>query len=401
VNRRVNQGLLLTPFAVFLFILPFPGTVALRLLCLALAFAAALWSWRRLSPAPIPCRTVLILWSAVALAAVPWSFDPAYSLGEFKNEVGYAMMAFVAFFAVSRGARELRWFIAALALAALVIAVWGGYAALRAGDWQDGGGHGGRGALGAFVVAVFPLFGIAAVAARRRSERIVIAIVLIGLIAITLAGRQRIVWPVLALQIILGIFLLRRAGMIIASPRIAAAALAGIVLIAVTGVAAMQAWRLADRNTRPFIDDARIAQWPRVMNRIIETPLGNGFGRQAMRKAHPDLVPGSDTNLWHAHNVFLNYGISAGLPGMAVIAAVFIALGMAHLRVARGAPGNWALLGIAGVLMIVGVVARNLTNDFFVRDGALLFWALNGALLGCGMRRLAGAGPPPATGQAA
>jgi hypothetical protein len=34
------------------------------------------------------------------------------------------------------------------------------------------------------------------------------------------------------------------------------------------------------------------------------------------------------------------------------------------------------------------VLLRNQVNDMFLRDLALLFWALNGALLGLGHRKL-------------
>ena len=44
------------------------------------------------------------------------------------------------------------------------------------------------------------------------------------------------------------------------------------------------------------------------------------------------------------------------------------------------------VIGAAGVAMVVGVVARNLTNDFFMRDMSLLFWSLSGMLLGLGNR---------------
>ena len=36
--------------------------------------------------------------------------------------------------------------------------------------------------------------------------------------------------------------------------------------------------------------------------------------------------------------------------------------------------------------MVAGVFARNMTNDFFVRDGALLFWSLAGMLFGYALR---------------
>ena len=41
----------------------------------------------------------------------------------------------------------------------------------------------------------------------------------------------------------------------------------------------------------------------------------------------------------------------------------------------------------AGILIVSGILLRNMTNDLFVRDGALLFWSLNGALLGYLLRR--------------
>ena len=41
-----------------------------------------------------------------------------------------------------------------------------------------------------------------------------------------------------------------------------------------------------------------------------------------------------------------------------------------------------AMAGICGVSLVVGVVGRNLTNDFFQRDLALLFWSIAGMLLG-------------------
>ena len=37
--------------------------------------------------------------------------------------------------------------------------------------------------------------------------------------------------------------------------------------------------------------------------------------------------------------------------------------------------------------MVLGVLARNMANDFFVRDAALLFWALAGMLFGYALRR--------------
>lgn len=117
--------------------------------------------------------------------------------------------------------------------------------------------------------------------------------------------------------------------------------------------------------------------------------LGAGFGREAMKRAYPDLVPqaGPEALLWHPHNVFLTYGIAMGWPGMLVLLGLFLSLCREYWRHLHRPQAFSRLAAIAGIMLVIGVVTRNMTNDFFLRDGALMFWALNGALLGFLSRR--------------
>lgn len=48
-----------------LFILPFPGTVALRLPCLAAGFLIAAYFWRRPKTLRIPCKAAFDIWAAI------------------------------------------------------------------------------------------------------------------------------------------------------------------------------------------------------------------------------------------------------------------------------------------------------------------------------------------------
>jgi len=50
----------LLPFAVFLFILPFPGTVALRLLALAAGLMVCAWSWHKEGLAQVPAKAAIL-----------------------------------------------------------------------------------------------------------------------------------------------------------------------------------------------------------------------------------------------------------------------------------------------------------------------------------------------------
>jgi len=87
----MKPWLRLLPFAVFLFILPFPGTVALRLLGLGMGLILCAWTWHKEGFPQVPAWTAILLWGGCALLSLATAIDPGYSLGEIKNEVGYAM----------------------------------------------------------------------------------------------------------------------------------------------------------------------------------------------------------------------------------------------------------------------------------------------------------------------
>jgi len=91
--------------------------------------------------------------------------------------------------------------------------------------------------------------------------------------------------------------------------------------------------------------------------------------------------------LMHAHNMFLNRALETGLPGVAGFVLLLGSVAIAFRRVARSANPGTAAIGAAGLALVAGVVIKNLTDDFFVRQNALLFWSLVGAGLGAAAAR--------------
>lgn len=370
------------PFGLLLVILPFPGTVAARLLLLLIiVLIAAGWRWRAVAgPQPaLPCKPVLGLWAIVCFVSLAYAIDPLYSLGEIKNELGYTMMAFFAFFMLGQRLSETR-FVLRLACAGLcLMTVWG--TATWAGNdyaWYEGGRHGGSGAIASFAVTFVPvLLWMSLNETTQKARRTVLAyfVLLLWLAAIT---GQRAIWPALAMETLVALIALKRTGRVdMPWPRLALA-IGAVMTMAVTGLLLIN----QHRQGGDYGMDTRMAFWPSVIDVIATHPwAGSGFGMHSFKKAYPDLIPAYNTQLWHAHNVFLNHGIWMGWPGVAALAAVFLGFGRFFGRHINSPAG------IAGLSLVVGVVVRNQFNDFFVRDLSLLFWALCGLFAGICLAR--------------
>ncbi len=383
----VRSFLPLLPYAGLLFILPFPGTVALRLLCLAVAFVYTIYAWKRLAVPPFPLKPALAVWVLVALASLFYAVDPADSLSEIKNELTYTMMAFVAFFVITCDERRMKWMFLALVAGAFVLCIWALAARMSLGYWEDSGRYGGRVSFATYLVAVAPvvvLMGFYFEDLRLRR----LSLVLLGLLLVTgFFSLQRIIWIVLLVQAGLAWFLLWRFKLIHVRFRFIAAVFFGGTILAAGMLIAVQLTRTHEFST--LSTDVRGGFWPAVAGRILETPLtGAGFGRGALSKKHRDLTPPDAPYLWHAHNVFLNYGLAMGVPGILALTLLFAGLIRAYWRFCRGRDPHLRMLGIAGIMLVGGVVLRNQVNDMFLRDQAILFWALNGVLLGLGQRKL-------------
>ncbi len=388
---NLKTTLPLLPFVVLLFILPFPGTVVLRLACLAAAFLVVVISWRRLTPPPFPCKRAIALWAGVVIASLLEAVDPAYSLGEIKNEVGYALIAFAAFFAWTRDEKQLRLSCLAVLAGFAVISVSALLGAdLRKGEWPSDVYYGGVGGVSNYLVTVGPVLVLTVALLGRRHSSKWLALLGLAFGAVALLSAQRALWPALGLQAALVCVWLWQVRAVAVDP--VRLALTGTILLALigTGIYVSDQYRTGGNPESPVAmgKDLRPRVWKKVGEEILAHPLsGAGFGLGVMSKAYPALLPGEGKVFWHPHNLVLNYGISAGVPGMVAVLGLFAALAWRFWQLALRGERLARLAGLAGAAMVAGVLARNMANDFFVRDGALLFWALAGMLFGYALRQ--------------
>lgn len=400
------------PFAVLLIVSPFPRAAVLRLICLATAFMIAAIGWRQLAPPPVPCRWAIALWGGVVIASLYFAVDPAYSLGEVRREGFYALAAFVAFFAWTRDEARLRLSCAAVlaGFAAMSCsALLGAY--LRKGDWPSDAYYGGVGAVSNYLVTVGPVLALSVELFWRGHASRWWGVAAGLFLATTLLCAQRALWPAIGLQAALVCVWLCQSKTVSVRPLRLVITLVILLALIGGGMYVSERYRTGGDPDSPSTmwTDLRPRVWQKVGEEILAHPLiGAGFGQGVLKRAYPALLAPGDTALWrpydghaesrvfwHPHNLVLNYGISAGVPGMIAVLGLFAALAWRFWQVALRGEHLARLCGLAGAAMVTGVFARNMTNDLFVSGGALLFWALAGMLFGYATRQVRFPRPEP------
>jgi O-antigen ligase len=208
------------------------------------------------------------------------------------------------------------------------------------------------------------------------------------------------VWPALAAELVAGIVAWRGATGRVAAP---SRALGAITLLAGLVVALLFAASIVERQEKfsrerhhpgmgsaeqpgpgaTIASDLRPRIWALAAERFRDAPLlGHGFGREILAGDFVPLTPRNVNHpeVRHAHNAFVDSALELGVLGLAAFIGLFATLGVAYARLLRDA--RTAPLGIMGLALLAGFVVKNLTDDFFYRHNGLVFWAVNGMLLG-------------------
>jgi O-antigen ligase len=142
---------------------------------------------------------------------------------------------------------------------------------------------------------------------------------------------------------------------------------------------------------RPDAPAAKIetgqARWELIqfsLEMIKENPFQMlGFGQRSFVKKYPEFYSKyKGALLWHAHNTFLNITFQTGLQGLALF--IYLIYGLLKYNYKRAREEKIPLQKFyfqATFMMIVVFFVRNLTDDFFKDDSALLFWFLAGVVV--------------------
>ncbi len=389
--------LYLAPTSLMLLVLPIAHTTALRMLSLVLTAMAAAWFWRGKNVARPPLLLPFAICFLVALASVPGADDPGFSLDEIKKELGYGLIVFLAYYSLSRTRRDVAAWMMVILCNVLWLGVYTLWQGLDAGTLAFDGWHGGVLNYSVFVATVFPLLLAALLnpAVLGYWKGVVLLLIPLALFTAYLT-ENRIFWIAIAASTLM-------TGMLSLRLRIAPAARSAIVAGTIV-ILAVSAFAFANTAKQRISSGTGVSEtlgttaetdprnkiWTYSVQRIRERPwMGTGFGRMAQAKQFAEHF--NNEPLWvHAHNMFLDYGIQMGVPGILAFVFLFACVIREFLRLYRSSDLTVALTGIAGMAIVAAVILKSATDDQFIRHNALLFWALVGMGLGYGARLDAG-----------
>lgn len=153
-----------------------------------------------------------------------------------------------------------------------------------------------------------------------------------------------------------------------------------LVAVAVGGYVSMKMLRAQQSGTAVVSstvqEDPRWAIWQSWAVFAVEHPwLGHGFGPRVTSQLGVPRMPESlGQGIHHPHNIFLSIFFQTGLLGLTTY---LLLLGDLVRRFAcRLRDRQYRVAALAGLASIIGLVSKNMTDDFGYFSVALLFWVL-------------------------
>lgn len=394
-NKRYAEKVFLVALVLYVLVLPVSGTAALRSLAFALLIGVTGWQvMTRSLRLDFPLLWPWAAYLSVALVSLLYAVDLGYSLSEIRVEIIYAYTLFVIAASWFRREDQLVRLVWIVVCGNLLFVAGSAWTALRSwktqvGELNIGTWDAGIGATATLVATVLPWI-VVLVVRTIEERRYRVTVFLVGLFLANLGALvltlNRQGWVALTVSFTVAAALAgrsfwtrRRVLVASATAALFLAVFASQFQLRSAGGVGLSA-TAADASMEAVKHDPRWPIWRFTLERIEDRPWsGGGFGRAAFKKLFPEYYR-THPPFWHAHNMVLNKGIQMGIPGMLAFLGLWIALtAMCANGLQISSIRTWT---IAVLAMIAGIFVRNMVDDFFIRDHALLFWLLCGAYLG-------------------
>ncbi len=367
-------------FLGLIFILPFTHTTALRNVLLLLGLCYVLISFYKEGVNKfVPFKSSIILWLVVAWLSVIYTVDLSVTLKALRTETIYTVMMFYMGFILVWKGMKIEWVFLSSLIGFLAISIIALIHVQIDGEWLEESHIGARGWSNYLIVAMPILFYF--LVKNISSVNILVALIaVIFFLYVGVLSEVRIIWLALLVQIFVAAGLYFKQYALSAKTKLTILILLGMLLL--SSMLVLQ-YVNQERKAEDFLvsaeRDPRIERWPKVINIISENPYyGLGFGREHFGEVYPEFDTGKKRYFTHAHNIFLDYGVMLGIPGVLVITLLFFSIAIYFYKSLKVD----VFISSLGLILLAGILSKNMTDDFFIKDVSLTFWMLLGVLSG-------------------
>ena len=266
------------------------------------------------------------------------------------------------------------------------------------------------------VLVLYLPFAFAIILLELRQRRILLALLLsvvaLAAVATLILTRSRSGWvglavATLALVLMLiavhGRRFLRRAALAVTVVVLAAALVGGAILLpqhlGQRGTTVPSERQVGDVMEQLSFD-SRIEIWSRALYALQDFPftgVGLGTFRRVVNLLYPLFLVPPDTDIGHAHNIFLQVGVDLGLGGLIAYVALLIVAGVAAWQTARAASVGIRFLALGLLAALIGLNVYGFADALAPGSKpGLAFWLVLGLIAGMANDVAAGAARPGA-----
>jgi putative inorganic carbon (HCO3(-)) transporter len=388
---RFIDGFLLFCLCVLVIFLPVAHTETIRAFSIGIPlglWAVKMFVNRRALFSRTPADWALLLFTVVAALSVATAVDWRYSLEEFFGEW---VLGVLLFYLVVSNVRpgQVKYILFALLAGNILMLSYGIYDFQRAGGEllsykvRAGSLHSGFGTFATYLLTVLPYILAGVFLTREKTQRLLLALLAVLNFICLYLTHSRGSWVAAAVLVLLigWRFLPRRTLLICAG-----LAGLGFFLLAPPGILRHDI-SIPGPATQGKAIETGGARWELTkfsLEEIRKNPFRMlGFGQRSfVKKFREFYLSYKGAQFWHAHNTFLNLALQTGVQGLVLFCFfLYRILGYYYRKSRQAEDPLLGFLSLAAFIMVISFFVRNLSDDFFADDSALLFWFLAGLAL--------------------
>lgn len=386
----IFDRIILFSLAILILVLPVAHTAAIR--ATAIIIPIILWITKMvIEKRPLFIKTPLdvpiLLFLLTAVISILTAVDPRYTIKVIKSDL---LEPFLLFYLVLNNIKredQAKTLFLFLCIGAGVMTVYGIYDFfMKGGSLIDHNPfraislHTDFQYFGTYLIIVFPFLMLGVLYFKRWYQPLLVLLTLLVAFSIYITHTRAAWVAVFAELIFLMSLLIRRKW-------IPVTIIAIILFLAISLIPKKTLYReegkvlVSSDITRIETSTAkRLVTWQFSLKEIAKNPFnGIGFGRDSFYKKYPEN-PGA---LGHNHNAFIDLTLQTGIQGLMAFLLIIYCLMKTHwVKHSEGKGDFTSFLSVATMTMIIGYLTRNLFDSFLLDDPLLMFWLLNGVVVG-------------------